>query len=282
MRGATKNILFILIQFTEVFSECDQWSCTYPLGNGFIEYHPGDVNIVIAVPHGGFMEPESIPDRSYGTTETDSFTRDLGILVTQSIIDHLGRRPHLVISNLKRTKLDPNREIVEAAQGNYEAEEAWYAYHGYIDLAKLGWEGGLVIDLHGQSHHHNTTELGYILTAEELNQGGYDIESTSMASLGNRLGLSGEEMLIGPLSLGSFLEASGYMGVPSPRQPSPGSWPYFPGFYTVVRHSEGAWDSVSLETPSEVRIEAGRPGRVKFGEALGEAVASFYTASYAH
>jgi len=260
---------------------CDSWSCTYPLGTEYIEYHPGEVGIVIAVPHGGFMEPESIPDRSWGTVETDSFTRDLGWIVADSVAQHLdGRRPHLVLSNLKRTKLDPNREIVEAAQGNPDAEIAWLEYHGFIDSSKALHNGGVVIDLHGQSHHKNSSEMGYILTAEDLNNGNFDIDRSSVYTLAQQLGLSGRVIIAGPSSFGSYLEYEGYDAFPSARQPTPGDWAYFPGYYTVERHSNGSFDSISVETPSEVRISAGRPARVKFGQALGLALANFYRDMY--
>jgi len=249
--------------------------------NGYIEYHKGEVGLVIAAPHGGFMDPDTIPDRSWGTVEPDSFTRDLALVVAEEVTKQLGgRKPHLVISNLKRKKLDPNREVVEAAQGNPEAMQAWLDYHTFIDKATAVHEVGVVIDLHGQSHRKNSTEMGYLLSTESLNKGDFDLDRSSMMSLSKQLDLSGEEVMAGNNSLGSFLEVEGYKAFPSPRQPSPGDWAYFPGGYTVVRHSKGTFDSISVETPREVRIDAGRPTRVKFGEALGRALANYYRTNY--
>ena len=49
-----------------------------------------------------------------------------------------------------RTKLDPNREINEAAQGNELAMQAFDEFHGFITQAKNEIQRGIVFDLHGQ------------------------------------------------------------------------------------------------------------------------------------
>ena len=38
-------------------------------------------------------------------------------------------RPYLIINNLKRTKMDANRDKVEAAQNNVFAERAFDEFH---------------------------------------------------------------------------------------------------------------------------------------------------------
>ena len=119
------------------------------------------------MPHGGEWDNPDIPPRTEGTSESDDDTKELGEAVASSICTNLGKCPHIIISYLKRSKLDPNREIVEAAQGDPLAEAAWGDYHGFIEEAKKKEGLGLVIDLHGQSHLRNSTELGYLLTREQ-------------------------------------------------------------------------------------------------------------------
>ena len=34
--------------------------------HGYIEYRPGDLNVILSVPHGGCMRPACIPDRDAG------------------------------------------------------------------------------------------------------------------------------------------------------------------------------------------------------------------------
>ena len=93
--------------------------------------------------------------------------------VADEIEVQLGLRPHLVLSNLKRTKLDPNREVNEAAQGNAEAVQAYETFHGFIETASEAVGRGVLFDLHGQSHEQNSTECGYLVRTEDLNSGNY-------------------------------------------------------------------------------------------------------------
>ena len=214
--------------------------------SGFIEYREGNVGIVIAVPHGGSWDYQEIPNRKYGVLEGDDHTRELGEVVATAICRTLGKCPHLIISNLKRSKLDPNRNKTEAAQGNPKAEKAWEEYQGFIEEAKKVEGLGVVIDLHGQSHRQNSTELGYLLSTAELNSGDYDSAKSSVRQLARRLGKSGKEVmtgnfyflsasdlllifLAGALSLGAYIEKEGYKALPSPRQPAPGEQEYFTG-----------------------------------------------------
>ena len=165
--------------------------------SGFIEYREGDTGIIIAVPHGGEWDNPDIPPRTEGTSESDDDTKELGEAVTSSLCTSLGKCPHIIISYLKRSKLDPNREIVEAAQGDPLAETAWGEYHGFIEEAKKKEGLGLVIDLHGQSHLKNSTELGYLLTREQLNAGEFNSEESSVRELSRRQGMSGKEVIVG-------------------------------------------------------------------------------------
>lgn len=165
--------------------------------SGFVEYREGTVGIVIAVPHGGEWDNPDIPPRTYGISEGDDHTKELSEAVTSAICRSLGKCPHLIISDLKRSKLDPNRDIQEAAQGDPKAEEAWREYHGFIDEAKAKEGLGLVIDLHGQSHRKNSTELGYLLTTAQLNEGDFDSEKSSVKQLARRLGKSGKDVMAG-------------------------------------------------------------------------------------
>ena len=50
-----------------------------------------------------------------------------------------------------RSRLDPNRPVEEAAQGNKEAISAYRAFHGAIEAAHTALQGrpGLHIDFHG-------------------------------------------------------------------------------------------------------------------------------------
>lgn len=268
-------MLLLILQALDVLSKFGS--------SGFVEHREGNVGIVIAVPHGGNWDYQEIPNRKYGVLEGDDHTRELGEVVAIAICRSLGKCPHLIISNLKRSKLDPNRNKTEAAQGNPTAERAWAEYQGFIEEAKKVEDVGVVIDLHGQSHRQNSTELGYLLSTAQLNRGEYDSAKSSVRHLARRLGKTGEEVMTGAQSLGAYLEKEGYKALPSPRQPSPGEQDYFTGGFTVAKHGSrdrGKFDAILVETPREVRIDAGRVTRVRFGEALGRAIAEFYNRNY--
>jgi len=140
--------------------------------NEYTRYLPGTLPLVVSAPHGGFLEPSEIPDRTYGTTVTDRNTVELALAVRDAVEELTGAYPHVILSRLDRIKLDPNREIVEAAQGDPEAERAWWEFQTFIEEAEALVEDtygdGFYIDLHGHGHDLQRLELGYLLTATDL------------------------------------------------------------------------------------------------------------------
>jgi len=247
----------------------------------YIEYAAGDLPIVVSVPHGGSLAPASIPDRT-GTTVTDSNTIDLGRAVVQALTARTGRTAHLVVCHLRRTKLDANRELVEAAQGNAEATQAWTEYHDFVGAATravaTSYGRGIYIDLHGHGHDKQRLELGYLLssttldlTDAQLDVGNFGSQSSLRLALLTSPG-SFSQLLRGPASLGGLLGAA-VPSVPSPATPSPGSDPYFEGGYSTTRHT-ATIPGLQIEANfSGVRDSAAN--RAAFAAALAAALASF-------
>ena len=62
----------------------------------------------------------------------------------------MSTRPHLVICHLKRTKVDVNRGINEAAEGDPTAEQVYEDFHGMIQVARAIIGRGVLFDIHGQ------------------------------------------------------------------------------------------------------------------------------------
>jgi hypothetical protein len=247
----------------------------------YVEYNAGDLPIVVSVPHGGTMAPGTIPDRTSGTTVTDTNTIELGRAVAAAFQSATGRRIHLVICHLRRTKLDANREVVEAAQGNAEAVRAWTEYHGFVELATSDVvrrdARGLYIDLHGHGHAIARLELGYLLSSGDLSLTDAELNSSGVAassSLSRALAFSRDsfsEVLRGSTSLGGLLAAT--PSVPSPSAPSPGSDPYFTGGYSTERHTT-TLPGVQIESHfAGVRDSAG--SRAAFAQQLVAAVRAF-------
>ena len=125
------------------------------------------------------------------------------------------------VSHLHRSRLDPNRDLPEAAQGDLEATRAYEAFHGSIEFAHkaLGDNPGLHLDFHGYRDRlkQNNTMIGYLYRKEELNNGIFNKSTPSIQSLLNRTDISVEEYLFGEGSLGAMFEKSGYKAIPSPR-----------------------------------------------------------------
>lgn len=259
----------------------------------YVEYIPGELPVVISAAHGGALEPQEIPNRTWGTTVTDSNTRETTLAVRDALLDRTGKAPHVIISHLRRTKLDPNREIGEAAQGNPFAELAWHEFQAYVDTATTAvartYGSGFYVDLHGHGHAVPRAELGYLLSASQLNRDDAEIDAqglvaqSSIRALAARSPLPFSKLLRGSRSLGGYLQAEGVRSVPSPSDPSPGADAYFSGGYNTDRHGSRA----AGRTVSGVQIELHMPGirdtdsnRRAFGVALARALEAYMLDHY--
>ena len=213
---------------------------------GYTQYVPGRLPLVLSAGHGGSLRPSEIATRTYGTTGSDRNTLELTLTVRAALVELTGYAPHVVLSHLHRSRLDPNREIVEAAQGNIYAEHAWGEYHKMVRIARrqveLASGSGLYLDMHGHAHTIQRVELGYLLTSEDLNLADVNLNSlsyvarSSIRDLGRDSPIPFSALLRGPTSLGGYLEAEGVRVVPSPSDPSPGADPYWRGGYSTRIH----------------------------------------------
>ena len=140
--------------------------------SGYVEYLPGELPIIISAPHGGSLAPEEIRDRVSGTAVQDPNADDLARRIAAALAALTGRRPHLVLLHLHRKKLDANREIEEAAEGDPRAERAWHEYHRWIETAERTVSRehgrGFYVDVHVHGHSVPRIELGYLLSASDL------------------------------------------------------------------------------------------------------------------
>ena len=255
--------VFIWIALSSTLSAGDLMPGSSVFGrDNYIEYIPGDLPLVIAAPHGGRLKPESIPDRTQGVTGIDANTEELARAIASVIHAETGHHAHLVICHLHRSKLDANRDLPEAAQGNDVAAHAWGEHHRFIEqaceTAVEQFGVAFLIDLHGHGHPDPRVELGYLHSAldladcEELLNSTGSIASSSLRWIAERSELSHVDLLRGPQSLGALLEKEGFPAAPSPRMPIP-TEPFFRGGYTIQRHCR------SEKNVMGVQIEANRP-----------------------
>lgn len=248
--------------------------------DGYVQWFPGELPIVIAVPHGGQLAPIDIPDRTVGTTVRDVNTIELAMAIRDAFEAETGMRPHVVVCNLSRRKLDANREIGEAAAGVPAAERAWREYHGFVEAAMIEsrTHGGraFFIDLHGHGHEAQRIELGYLVSASELAHADslLDVRPSRLgASVWPMTGTSGDaftDVLRGPESLGARLAERGFPSVPSPEFPDPAGLPYFDGGYSTQRHAVNAsgWAAGVQVEANSVGVRDAPASREAFAAAL--------------
>jgi hypothetical protein len=242
-------------------------SYTFDVGNHYygldahVEYVAGDLPIIITVPHGGYGVPDSIPDRTGGCHEHDYMTQELARELLLAFERRHGGRPHMVLNQLARVKLDMNRPEKDACEPCEAGIMAWRQFHAFVDRAKQQISErtpggmGLVVDLHGQSHDHRH-QLGYVLNAADLcctdaalDDGSLHDKCTLRAACCSehpRL----SQVVRGLASLGALLESRDCPCVPSPSSPEPGDACkcYFNGGYNTKKAASPAIIALQIES----------------------------------
>ena len=263
-----KDVVVESVEFSELGSDGPYlYGETYQGRKGYTTYYPGNIPVILSIPHGGDISPSEISNRTYGVTVTDSNTIELGIAIRNYFYSNHNIRPYVIINNLKRTKLDANRDKAEAAQNNIYAERAFDEFHFYIEKAREDiiskFSTGILFDIHGHGINPDgfndlRTWIGYLLTAAELdNSNDYidqniSINDVSIYSLLNSSGQTLSQLLSGPNSLGALFENNNYTALPSPESRSPEGMRYFSGGYNTFRYGtnrEFNFSSIQLEFP---------------------------------
>lgn len=135
----------------------------------YLEVEMGNFNLLLTAPHGGGMKPIGIPNRKYGNRSQDTYTRRLTNSVKAS---YYKRLPYSMYADIHRQKIDLNREIKEAAQGNTEMERVWRDWNTILYVMsheiinKYG--KGLYVDIHSQNIN-DLVHIGYGLSAKAYN-----------------------------------------------------------------------------------------------------------------
>ncbi len=237
---------------------------------GWVEYTVGDAPLVISAPHGGSLAPAFLPTRNCAgcITGGDDAIEELARRVATEFRTRTGRHAHVVINKLARSKLDPNREVLEGTGGNSVTVPIWEAYHAFLDTARSRvvrtHRRGLLLDLHGTVHPWPRLELGYVISAASLRQSDAALEASgaigrsgiARLAADNEGHLSPATLLRGPTSLGAILARNGYAAVPSPDLPAPPEDElYYDGGYITDRHGSGRGGAVDA-----IQIEAWKTG----------------------
>ena len=211
--------------------------------NNYIEYIAGNLPIIIGVPHGGTLTPTNLPVIHNRGVDNGSF--ETSYLLYDSIVQHTnGCFPHMIISHLHPSVMNPVREIDTAAGTNIDARNAWYEFHDFIDTAKFeitnSWGAGHYFEMHGNGHSEMWTEVGLGVSKTYLN--GSDsliLSRTNYSTVKNLCTHGGAdflEIIKGPTSLGGLLDSKGWNSVPSPSNPSPNTGGFFYAGWNTWKH----------------------------------------------
>lgn len=232
---------------------------TPPRALDFLEVSEGTLPLVLSAPHGGTEKPRAAEDRTSGVTTLDVGTRELAFAVADALEKQTGERPFVVAARLHRSKVDLNREAEDAAPSQGLGIEVWREYHAALERAtksarKLADGAALLVDIHGHAHDEPLVELGFALTAAQL-----ELDDAALA----RERWFGETevdvpWIRGPRALGARLADAGLASVPSPQRPHPEGKPYFNGGYIVRRHRDAKLRAVQLEFPPLARAKERR------------------------
>ncbi len=76
-----------------------------------IEYRPGDLQLILAAPHGGRIAPDDYPVRESGTLVSDSNTDRLTLAIAKEVAALVHQSPHVIVCRLHRKFMDANRPL---------------------------------------------------------------------------------------------------------------------------------------------------------------------------
>jgi hypothetical protein len=292
MNPKIPNNLFLLSFFLFLYSQ--SFAQVHYGTNQFTEYRRGSLPIIISVPHGGLLAPDSIPDRTCNnpTTVTDAKTIELALRIDSSFYELTGCHIHLVICNLRRTKVDCNRNLADGACAQTQAVAAWNDFHDFIDSAQNialaeNNNKAFYIDLHGHGKAQQRLELGYLLNDHAyelsdslLNTNTY-INKSSLKNLvsTNVSNSSHAQLLRGDYALGTILGNAGFPAVPSKQIPKPDtSTNYFDGGYNTENYTS----KVPGKIVNGLQIECNNTGvrdnsinRKRFADSLAIALMNY-------
>jgi hypothetical protein len=256
--------------------------------SGFIRHWPGELPIVLSVPHDGAAKPADIPDRTSGVTVRDSYAAALGHALRDALRARFGKAPQLVVCELSRKKVDCNREIGEGAAGQPQAEQVWREYHACVDAAEAAVlarsKHGLYLDIHSHGHPKPRIEIGYLLKASDLRLTDERLDAdksvaarSSIRWLSQRTPAKFSELLRGETSLGGLFAARGVPTVPSPREVLLLDDPYFNGAYDIEAHGsrdKSQLDAAQLEVPALMRDTPAH--RAATAQAIAESLEAYF------
>lgn len=231
--------------------------------NNYVKFIVGDLKspIILASPHDGTIIPDNWPLRDHpdAVTVRDLYVSALTTEIADALYRKTGLHPHVIINDVARSRMEPNRALEEAYHKTEAANQLWRQYHAFLkgaqDMVQKNVGKGLFLDMHGHGHSIPRIEVGYIVSKTNLN--GTDAGLNSLASTSSIYHLSTisaypfSQLIRGDYAFGTLLENEGIRAVPSKQDPKPNSDDYFNGGYCTLAYGSkngGAVSAIQLET----------------------------------
>lgn len=226
----------------------DLYYSFFPETKKYLEFRKGNTNLLLSAPHGGNIRPRTIPNRTYGNRSGDTYTRRL----IKKIIKNLEEKPYYVYADIHRSKVDLNRDIEEAAQGNMVMESVWREWNKIISMylggIKLRYFKGLYIDIHSHNKSDNF-ELGYGISVADywnIKENKSPKKHSTLFQLANER-VNETDLLFGEFSFDSTLRSYDYK-VLSPKSDDT----YLNGGRNINKYSKNGIGTIQIECPIPV------------------------------
>ena len=236
---------------------------------GYISYRVGNTPIIITVPHDGTLNPSTFPDRTGASARAENTRKIAEQFAYFFNANSNGLYPHIIYNNVSRSKLDPDLNQMDGAQGNSYANLSYGTYHSFlqtaIDSVEAYFDAGILLNLVEHNHSNQKVELGYLLSASDLDLTNLQLNSYSaQSSVSQIAGISTSsfaEVIRGYNSLGTLIVGRSYTSndvtysfeaVPTLDNPTIGSTDYSSGGYTITQYGSsngGKINGIDVATP---------------------------------
>ena len=236
---------------------------------GYISYRVGNMPIIITVPHDGTLTPSTFPDRTGSSVRAENTRKVAEQFAYFFNANSNGLYPHIIYNNISRSKLDPDLNQMDGAQGNSYANLSYGTYHSFlqtaIDSVEAYFDAGILLNLVEHNHSNQRVELGYLLSASDLDLTNLQLNSYSAQSSVSQIAdistSSFAEVIRGYNSLGTLIVGRSYTSndvtysfeaVPTLDNPTIGSTDYSSGGYTIAQYGSsngGKINGIDVATP---------------------------------
>ena len=236
---------------------------------GYISYRVGNMPIIITVPHDGSLTPSTFPNRTGSSARAENTRKVAEQFAYFFNANSNGLYPHIIYNNISRSKLDPDLNQMDGAQGNSYANLSYGTYHSFlqtaIDSVEAYFDAGILLNLVEHNHSNQKVELGYLLSASDLDLTNLQLNSYSAQSSVSQIAdistSSFAEVIRGYNSLGTLIVGRSYTSndvtysfeaVPTLDNPTIGSTDYSSGGYTIAQYGSsngGKINGIDVATP---------------------------------